>query len=820
MGAFTRSAVRIPSCPRNASPCTTSPPPRRNNLVRICTVSLAATISVALIGGNRLRRSVARHNSMIGDPSGHNDTNQMDTLCFLLSPSDVTLIHSSRHKPSNPWNRTSCGSTILGTQAPMARLTVNLTNPYRGTPILGFGGAFTEATALNFGTLPVEGRREVLKLLFGSDGLGYNMGRIPINSCDFSPKSYNFDNITDDFDLIHFDHNVTHDVKSGMIGLIRDAAAVLSSEWKENLRLVASPWSPPGWMKQPYNKKEEGVHRMVSMTGSLYPECLKEGPTSRYAQVWAKYLVTFLRAYASKGVNVWALTPQNEPEFPAPWEACAHTRETEGSWIKAYLGPMLRKSLPEVKLLAFDHNKDHSVRWMDYLYDHDRGMQEYIDGTALHWYAGSMDRLLDGAQGTPNIHRLRAMSEGKIILGTEACHCPTTGYAGGDLNIAWSRAERNVHAMMFDLGAGSQGWIEWNMILDSIGGPNHLGNVCDAPIIAVPHRARGAQSDAPNLPSFEHTSFKEKFHGVILGDERAPSVLAERGSPEWLLDVGVVVQPMYYYNGHISRHIRPGSRNVRATAVGTGEKSRIFWRNGNKATGGVNNLAREGMEVTTWPCEGSTRQVWKHNDLQQLEVFGQDWLGNSITSCLSNTVNPDLGGLTLTGCSSLAGSFQISPDPKAPASKIGDKVLVAVRLVLENSLHPNQECLIIRRLANDGGGFGVEGGSQGTLGSCQDPSSIWYFDHATGEIRSKVFDLGGNEVCLTTGWPYLTTTAFLGPPVDEGGTQQTIVLVLNEADEGVTYELDVIGYNGDVTAGRSHILRASIPPHTVHTLLL
>merc|ERR1719506_2166604 len=120
-----------------------------------------------------------------------------------------------------------------------------------------------------------------------------------------------------------------------------------------------------------------------------------------------------------------------------------------------------------------------------------------------------MDRLLDGSLGIPNMHRLQdnlasiGVKHSHIVLGSEACHCPTTGYAGGDIDTYWARAERYAHTILADLAAGSNGWLEWNLILDGIGGPNHLGNLCDAPILAVPHRDIANQGKAiPPLPDF------------------------------------------------------------------------------------------------------------------------------------------------------------------------------------------------------------------------------------------------------------------------------------------------------------------------------
>jgi glucosylceramidase len=171
---------------------------------------------------------------------------------------------------------------------------------------------------------------------------------------------------------------------------------------------------------------------------------------------------------AKKGIPMWAITIQNEPEFAAPWEACAYNTSTERDFLANHLGPQLRKSHPDLKILIFDHNKDHAPTWIRALLN--SSAAKYVDGTAIHWYAGGMDRLLDGTVGAPNMHR--ALSEldaaghmeEHIILGSEACHCPYTGYAGGDIKVAWARAERYAHSILSDLAAGSNAWVEWNLM--------------------------------------------------------------------------------------------------------------------------------------------------------------------------------------------------------------------------------------------------------------------------------------------------------------------------------------------------------------------
>lgn len=136
------------------------------------------------------------------------------------------------------------------------------------------------------------------------------------------------------------------------------------------------------------------------------------------------------------------------------------------------MGPTLERDHPDVKILIFDHNKDHVIRWIDELVTGKEASAaaKYVAGTAYHWYAGGMDRLLDGAVGQANLHHLQQrlqkynVSDDHIVLNSEACHCPTTGYQGGDIDVYWSRAERYAHTILADLAAGSNGWVEWNLV--------------------------------------------------------------------------------------------------------------------------------------------------------------------------------------------------------------------------------------------------------------------------------------------------------------------------------------------------------------------
>lgn len=316
-----------------------------------------------------------------------------------------------------------------------ARMSVNRNNIYQ--EVLGFGGAFTESAAINFFKLPSDTRENIISLYFKplreshdllvntdskspidesipkssknlkstttssssrsgtwlekelnsfssfwpksftrgkqdvNEESGLTMGRIHINSCDFSLDPYNFDNVTNDYDLNFFDHDVTHDTLQ-IIPFIDEAMSASS----HTIKLVASPWSPPSWMKAADSLNKS------SMLGSALPNGLRDDPKVKLA--WARYISYFVSAYARKGVPIWGVTPQNEPEFPAPWEACSYTAQYEADFIGNYLGPIIKNDHPDIKLLAFDHNKDHLKRWTEVMFSGSSSAKNFIDGMAFH----------------------------------------------------------------------------------------------------------------------------------------------------------------------------------------------------------------------------------------------------------------------------------------------------------------------------------------------------------------------------------------------------------------------------------------------------
>ncbi len=194
-----------------------------------------------------------------------------------------------------------------------------------------------------------------------------------LNSADYSFRSFNYDNVTGDFGLAHFDHSLAYDAQR-VQPLIRRAMATAAGWSADPIRLFASPWSPPGWMKGNGN-----------MIDSSTP-CLKNDTAAgSYKATWAAYIVAWLEAYAAAGLPMWGLTPQNEPMAAQPiFESCVYSPENMVEFVGAYLGPALAASalLPTLQVAGFDHNKMASLTYASALYGN-AASSAVLAGTAV-----------------------------------------------------------------------------------------------------------------------------------------------------------------------------------------------------------------------------------------------------------------------------------------------------------------------------------------------------------------------------------------------------------------------------------------------------
>lgn len=317
--------------------------------------------------------------------------------------------------------------------------------------IEGFGGAFTEASAHNYMQMSEMKRAAMLAAYFSESGLRYNIGRVHMNSCDFGLGNYTYIEEGDDT-LETFD--ITRD-EAEILPLLRDAIATHDSYSSDKMEFLVSPWSPPAFMK---------TNGSMNNGGQLKKE---------YYPVWAKYFAKFIQEYRKKGVEITALTVQNEAAAAQTWDSCMYSAAEEAEFAVNHLGPELeRAGLSDVDIYVWDHNKEELFDRFSETMKNEKAAS-YIKGAAVHWYTGDHFNAIEMVK--------KEFPAAKVIF-SEGC----VEYSRFADTRETYKAEMYAHDMLGNFNAGISSYLDWNLFLDEKGGPNHVGNFCAAPIMCNP----------------------------------------------------------------------------------------------------------------------------------------------------------------------------------------------------------------------------------------------------------------------------------------------------------------------------------------------
>lgn len=387
---------------------------------------------------------------------------------------------------------------------------VNLYPELTMQTIEGFGGAFTEAATVNYESLNDGAKEEFLEGYFGKSGLRYTMGRIHMNSCDFALGNYTY---VEEGDKTLESFDVSHD-KNAIFPLIRSAGKYAGRE----ISLLLSPWSPPAYMK---------TNGEMNNGGKLKEE---------YFGLWAEYYVKYITACRAEGIKIKYLTVQNEPAAVQTWDSCVYSGKEEGVFAADYLVPALEKAgLSDIQVFIWDHNKEA-------MYDRAKesfevpGCRDKVAGVAMHWYTGDH---FDGIRAVK-----RAFPEKKVFF-TEGCVEYSRFADSGEIQ----KAEMYAHDILGNFKAGVEAFLDWNLLLDIKGGPNHVGNFCAAPVMCD----------------------------------------GEGGLKKRL---------SYYYIGHFSRYIKPGAKQIMTTCYTDGVEILAFLNPDGERVLVVLNKGNEEIELS------------------------------------------------------------------------------------------------------------------------------------------------------------------------------------------------------------------------------
>lgn len=342
--------------------------------------------------------------------------------------------------------------------------------------ILGFGGTYSEATSYNLKRVNAKTHNEIISAFFHPrKGAGWTMLRTTINSCDASSEYYSYCEKTDDSLLASF--SIEKDIDNYMIPGLQQIVKVQPS-----VKIFASPWTPPVWMK---SSKEFNKGYLLE----------------KYYSSWALYFSKYLAAYKKNGINIWSVTPQNEPAaWEQKWDACGWSPGAMKNFVQNHLGPQLAKDFPSLKLMAFDHNKNFMLNWLDTLLGHTESAR-YFGSIAHHWYeegeAKNFEPLQEAKRRYPDLP-LIASEQGVFGL----------------YLLKPEPAELYARDIIGNMNNGTAAWIVWGMAFDHEGGPNHTGNFNHSPIM----------------------------------------VDVKRNS--------IYYNPSFYYIAHFSRFVKPGAKRI------------------------------------------------------------------------------------------------------------------------------------------------------------------------------------------------------------------------------------------------------------------
>ena len=321
---------------------------------------------------------------------------------------------------------------------------------------IGVGAALTEASAYAYSLLPDNKKQAFINDYFSN--INYSLCRISIGSCDFALGSYSY---SEKKDLSDF--SIEKD-KKYIIPFIKDALNA-----NPNLKFLASPWSPPSFMKS---------NKTLLLGGKL---------RDKYKQLYADYFVKFIKAYDELGINIDFVTIQNEPNAVQLWESCIFTPEEEAEFLVDYLYPTFQKNNIKTKILIYDQNKDKIYSRALAEFNNEKAAKAAA-GIAFHWYTGDHFESLSLCKETfPD----------KLLIHTEGCagfstdHFHENGYAKDIIE---------------DFNNGANGYIDWNILLDNKGGPNHKKNYCNSPAML-----KKDNTDYIKTPAFYYIGHFSKF---------------------------------------------------------------------------------------------------------------------------------------------------------------------------------------------------------------------------------------------------------------------------------------------------------------------
>lgn len=284
---------------------------------------------------------------------------------------------SQAQKSASEWLTTPDGVSLFAqqkarprfTSAPASGSVIDVDDTKTFQTIDGFGYALTGGSAQLLTRMTPHARAVILHELFDTNGssIGVSYLRVSIGSSDLNDHVFSYDDMpAGESDPTSAKFSLDPD-RADVIPILKQILAI-----NPNIKILASPWSAPAWMKTNDDPK----------AGKLQPQ---------YYPAYAAYLVKYLSGMKQEGINIDTITIQNEPENPKNTPSMVVDADEEGAFIRDHFGPALRKAGLSTKIVLFDHNCDHPNYPISIL--EDPATARFVDGSGFHLYIGTIDAL-------------------------------------------------------------------------------------------------------------------------------------------------------------------------------------------------------------------------------------------------------------------------------------------------------------------------------------------------------------------------------------------------------------------------------------------
>jgi glucosylceramidase len=306
----------------------------------------------------------------------------------------------------------------------------------------GFGGCFNELGWDALGTLTEESKKEVLKNLFDSiSGCRFNIFRMPIGANDYAVDWYSHNETAEDFEMKNF--SLDRD-KLRLIPYIKTAQSYIP-----NLKIWASPWCPPSWMKTNHHYACASVPQVNDLPVSGQGEEMKTQfrMEPKVLTAYALYFEKFVQEYQKEGIEISAVHVQNELNSCQPFPSCIWRPEDMATFIGGYLGPKFATDGIKTQIWLGTIERPQVERVDTILLNKEAG--KYIKGIGFQWA---------GKGAIPEIHK--KYPELKLMQTETEC---------GNGSNDWAAAEHTFDLMKHYFKNGANAYMYWNMILDQTG---------------------------------------------------------------------------------------------------------------------------------------------------------------------------------------------------------------------------------------------------------------------------------------------------------------------------------------------------------------